>query len=125
MKLGKLLIALSLATAITGCASIAGDNTRTIKVTSKPSGAGVYVDNQQYGVTPASITLPNDIYGGKTVSVKKRGFEEQSKVVNTKFQPVAALDILFWPSFIIDGATGNIVKVDPASRQLDYNLQRA
>lgn len=124
MKILKLLTVLSLILSTAGCASVAGDNTRTVKVTSKPSGAAVYVDNQNYGVTPTTITLPNDIYGGKVVSVKKPGYQEQVKTVNTKFQNVALLDVFFWPSFIVDGATGNIVKIDPASRQLDYSLQR-
>lgn len=125
MTITKTLLAAGLMITLTGCASIAGDNTRAIKVTSKPSGAAVYVDNQQHGVTPTTVTLPNDIYGGKTVSVKKSGYQEQAKTVNTKFQPIAMLDVLFWPSFIVDGVTGNIVKVDPANRNLDYNLQRA
>ena len=93
MKIIKLLLPVSLIVTMIGCASIAGDNTRNVNVIFNPSGAAIYVDNQRYGVTPATITLPNDIYGGKTVSVKKAGYQEQVKTVNTKFQTVAALDI--------------------------------
>src|SRR3990167_7077841 len=117
--LGGLLIGL------TGCASIAGDNTRQVRVTSNKPGAKIYVDNQQYGTTPATITLPNYIYGGKAVTVKKAGFGEQTKVVNTAFQPVSILNVFFWPGWIIDAGTGNLVKIDPASRNLDYSLATA
>lgn len=125
MRLVKILSVSMLVASITGCASIAGDNTRTVKVTSKPAGAGIYVDNQRYGTTPSSITLPSSIYGGKTVTVKKAGFQEQTQTIGTQFQPVALLDVLFWPSFIVDGVTGDLVKVDPASRNLHYSLQQA
>jgi hypothetical protein len=110
---------------LASCASIAGNNSRAVHVTSVPAGAGVYVDNTQYGVTPTTITLPMHIYGGKSVSVRKSGFQEQSKMVNAQFQPIAILDILFWPAIIIDAATGNLVKMDPATTNLDYNLHRA
>lgn len=110
---------------LSGCASIAGDNSRAVKVQSHPAGADIYVDNQCYGVTPAVVNLPTYIYGGKSITLKKHGYHEQSMMVNTKFQPIALLDILFWPTFVIDAATGNIVKIDPATSNLHANLERA
>lgn len=107
---------------ISGCASIAGSNTRDIKIDSQPEGAAIYVDNQRYGVTPAVIKLPTYIYGGKSITLKKEGYHDQSMMVNTQFQPIALLDIFFWPSFIIDAATGSLVKVDPASLNLYTTL---
>lgn len=124
MKTIKLALFCAFALIMSGCASIAGDNTRAVKVDSYPAGAGIYVDNQQYGVTPAVVTLPSYIYGGKTVTLRKKGYQDQSMVVNTKFQPIALLDILFWPSIIIDGATGNMVKIDPANLNLNAKLER-
>lgn len=111
--------------ALSGCASIAGDNTRAVKVNSQPSGATINVDNKQFGVTPAVITLPPYIYGGKVVTLKKKGFQDQSIMVNSKFQPIALLDILFWPSIIIDGITGSMVKIDPANLDINAKLSRA
>lgn len=125
MKMIKLAIFCSLFTAISGCASIAGDNTRAVKVTSQPSGAAIIVDNQQYGVTPAVVTLPNYIYGGKSLTLRKKGYQDQTMMVNSKFQPIALLDIFFWPTFVIDAATGNIVKIDPANLNLNSQLIRA
>jgi hypothetical protein len=122
LKLG--LVTAFIAT-LTGCASIAGDNTRKVKVSSYPEGAAIYVDNQQYGTTPATITLPSYIYGGKNVMLKKHGYQDTSMMVNTSFQPIALLDILFWPTFIVDAVTGDIVKIDPANRDLSAKLQRA
>jgi len=125
MKIIKLALFCISFLILSGCASIAGNNTRAVKVNSHPAGAGIYVDNQQYGTTPAVITLPSYIYGGKSVTVRKKGYEDQTAMVNAKFQPIALLDILFWPSFLIDAATGNLVRIDPANLNLNYNLQRA
>ena len=124
-KITKVWFACALFLTITGCASIAGDNTRMVKVDSYPSGAAIYVDNQQYGVTPAVITLPNYIYGGKSVTLRKTGYQDQTTMVNSKFQPIALLDVLCWPTFIIDAVTGDIVKIDPANLNLNYRLQHA
>lgn len=110
---------------LTGCASIAGNNTRMVKVESEPAGATILVDNQAYGVTPAVITLPTYIYGGKSITLRKKGYQDQSMMVNSKFQPVALLDIFLWPTFIIDAATGDLVKIDPANLNLQGKLYRA
>jgi hypothetical protein len=125
MKILRIVTSLALVLSMSGCASIAGDNSRNVKVTSKPAGAAIMVDGQQYGTTPATITLPNYIYGGKSVTLKKAGHQDQTMMVNSKFQPVALLDLLLWPTMIIDAATGNLVKVDPANRNLDATLLRA
>lgn len=125
MKLLRLGFIISFFLGLTACASIAGDNSRAVMVHSKPSGADILVDNQHYGVTPAIVNLPNYIYGGKSITVRKAGYRDQTKMVNAKFQPVSLFNILFWPGFIIDAATGNIVKVDPANLNLNYRLAKS
>jgi len=124
MKIIKIALAGVVSLSIASCASIAGDNTRAVKVDSNPAGAAIIVDNQQYGVTPAVVTLPTYIYGGKSVTLRKHGYQDQTLMVNSKFQPIALLDILFWPTFVLDAATGNLVKIDPANLSLNANLQR-
>ena len=125
MKITKLALTCSLIISLTGCASIAGNNSRAVTVNSTPAGAAIFVDNHQYGTTPATITLPNYIYGGKSVTVRKAGYQEQTQMINTQFQPIALLDIFLWPTFIIDAATGNLVRIDPATTNAFYKLQRA
>jgi hypothetical protein len=123
-KAVKLLFIFASLLTLTGCATIFGNNTRAVRVDSNPAGAEIFVDNQRYGVTPAVITLPNYIYGGKSVTLKKEGYHEQTMMLNSQFQPCALFDILFWPGFLIDGATGNIVKIDPANLNLYSTLQQ-
>ncbi len=121
----KLSALCAMSTMVIGCASIAGDNERNVTVHSNPEGAKVFVGHKQYGTTPTVVRLPSYIYGGKEITVKKEGFEAQTQTVNSKFQPVGLLNILFWPGFIIDAATGNTVKIDPAQQNLHYNLKKS
>lgn len=125
MKMLKIAAACAISLAVVGCASIAGSNTRMVKVESVPAGASVKMDGQNVGTTPAVVTLPTYIYGGKTLTLSKRGYQDQNRVINTSFQPIAILDILFWPSIIIDAATGSLVKIDPANLNINATLDRA
>lgn len=120
----KLVIISAVFLTLSGCASLVGDNRRDIKIESNPVGAAIYLDNQRYGVTPAIVTLPTYIYGGKTITLKKAGYHEQTMTVNSQFQPIALLDIFCWPTFIIDAATGNIVKIHPSNLNLHADLER-
>lgn len=124
-KIITMAVSCAVMATLTGCASIAGNNSRAVNVHTTPEGASIYVDNQEFGVSPTTITLPTYIYGGKNVTVKKAGYRDQTLPVNTAFQPIAILDILLWPTLIIDAATGNLVKIDPASTNLNFRMQRA
>lgn len=105
-----------------GCASIFGDNTRQVAIKSNPAGANVYIDGVRYGTTPTIISLPTYIYGGKVITLKKDGYIEQSALVNSKFQLVGLWNILFWPGFLIDAATGDTVKIDPENLNIKVDL---
>ena len=126
-KIAKNIIQISAALVVllslNSCATIVGDNTRIVSVNSHPQGAGVYLDGQRQGTTPAVVTLPSYIYGGKTVTLKKEGYHEQAMIINTKFQPCGLWNLLFWPGFLIDAATGNTVKIDPSQFNLTTELQ--
>jgi hypothetical protein len=106
------------------CGTIFGENTRAVAVHSNPQGAGIYIDGQRHGTTPAQVTLPNYIYGGKTLTLKKEGYHEQSTTIGTAFQPCGLFNVFFWPGFIIDGAVGNTVKINPSQLNTTVELQR-
>lgn len=109
---------------LSGCASMFGDNTRDVKVDSSPQGAAIWIDNHQYGVTPAVVTLSSYIYSGKIVTLKLQGYSDQSKTINSQFQPVGLFNILFWPGFLIDAATGNSVKVSPSDLNMFISMNQ-
>ena len=104
-----------------GCASVAGDNSKIVHVSSKPAGAKVYVNNVPMGTTPTQIAV-NNTWSPTLVTFKKKGYEDTNAQVNTAFQPVGILNIFFWPGFIVDAASGNMMKVAPESRVINADL---
>ena len=123
-KTAALLTRVGSISCLSGCASMFGDNNRSITVNSTPEGAYIYVDNTQYGTTPMVVTLPSFIYGGKTVTFKKPGYVTQSMQVNTAYQLVGLWNILNFPlGMVVDFATGDSVRINPPNLQLNANLQ--
>lgn len=108
---------------LTSCATICGDNTRTVCVSSHPESAGIYCEGKRLGTTPAQITFSNYIFNGKTLTLKKEGFHEQCIVINAQFQPCGLWNLLFLPAFLVDFATGNIVKINPAQLHVIADLE--
>jgi PEGA domain len=60
----------------TGCATIAHGQTQVVRVTSNPSGARVFVENVQLGVTPAQLEL-NRRDANIVLRFEKDGFASQ------------------------------------------------
>lgn len=125
MKKVQTCVFICLFVILSGCATIAGENTRSVRVISNPSGAKIYVQNELKGVTPSVVTLPQHLYGGKTLTLTKPGYLDENVIINTQLQPIAILDILFWPSFLVDAATGKLLKIDPNFLNINKKLQIA
>ncbi len=120
----KTLIKVALLTSvlvISGCASVGGDNSKVVRVTSKPEGAKVYANNIPVGTTPTQISV-NNTWSPTLLTFRKKGYEETNAQVNTSFQPIGILNIFFWPGFIVDAATGNTMKISPDSRVINAEL---
>lgn len=108
---------------LTGCASIFGDNNKAVHVNSYPQKAQVFVNNMPVGTTPTVISVPNT-WSPTILTFKKKGYLEQTTQVNTKFQPVGILNIFFWPGFIVDALSGDMMKVAPESRNITATLSK-
>ena len=100
------LVGLSLA----GCASLFGNNNRNVTVTSTPAGATVYYNGQNVGTTPANFQIESP-WGVNSVRLEKEGYEPSLQQVQTGFQPVGILNIFFWPGFLVDAVTGDMMKI--------------
>ncbi|MDF2530351.1 MAG: hypothetical protein K0Q57_1231 [Gammaproteobacteria bacterium] len=111
----KLLISASLASCLllTGCATMFGDNDRTVTVRSAPPGAQVLLNGQVAGVTPLTVTVPqvSDNY----ITVQKAGYQTSTQYIPTQFQNIGWLNILIWPGFIVDAISGDMMKLSTHS----------
>ena len=109
---------------LSGCASIFGDNNKTVQVNSHPQNAQVFANNMPVGTTPVLMTVPST-WSPTFLTFKKKGFADQTAMVNTTFQPVGALNIFIWPGFIVDAISGNMMKVAPESRAVYVTLSKS
>jgi len=117
----NILIATGIFLSLSGCASIFGDKNRQVSVNSKPQGAKVYLNNQYMGVTPTNVTL-NNIWSTNTVQVKMPNYEPVNTNIDSSFQPVGILNIFFWPGFIVDAVSGNMMKIPSESKNINVTF---
>lgn len=122
------LIALSFA-ALSGCATIVGQPTQTVPISSTPSEAKIVVTDEAgtevfAGMTPTSVTLNKSTgkyWGGKSfkVTVSKTGYKTQEIPVTSSANGwYIAGNIVFggligW--FVVDPLNGNMYTLSPES----------
>lgn len=120
-------IAVALAIACSACASIVGQPTQSIPISSTPSGAAITIVDEAgaeifKGATPTSVTLQKSTgkYWGKksfTVKISKAGFKPQSIPVTASANGwYIAGNFVFggligW--FIVDPLNGNMYTLSP------------
>ena len=122
-------ILLLLLLAVVGCATIVGDSTHLMPISSTPDGATVAITDEKgalifSGTTPASVTLrksDGSYWGGKdyTVEITKDGFSPQT--ITVKSDPngwYIAGNFVFggligW--FIVDPLGGHMYNLSPDS----------
>ncbi len=118
LSIFSLLIIVSLS----GCATIFGVHHRSVRVTSNKPGAKVYYDGDEVGRTPVTFNVANPAFHPGKITVKKSGYDPQTKQVMTLFQAVGVLNVLFPPGFLVDAISGDMMKVNPTA--MHFNLIR-
>lgn len=119
-SIGLTLILISLA----GCATIFGDNDRTVKINSDPQGAKVYLNNNYIGTTPTMVVMQN-IWHPSELKIEQPGQQPFITAINSKFQPVGLWNILFWPGFIVDAISGDMMKIAPNDKSVLATFSKA
>jgi hypothetical protein len=108
---------------LSGCASIFGDNNKSVQVNSQPANAQVFANGMPVGTTPTLVTVPST-WSPTVLTFKKKGYADQTALINTTFQPVGVLNIFFWPGFVIDAISGDMMKIRPESRMINADLSK-
>ena len=82
-----------------GCTAPLPEKTGSIKITSSPSGAEVYMDNEYHGTTPNTINgVPA---GNHTVEIREHGYKTWSQVITVTSGSTASVS----PSLVPVAAT--------------------
>ncbi|MDF2939608.1 MAG: hypothetical protein K0R66_250 [Gammaproteobacteria bacterium] len=110
-------LCLSSSLLLTGCATMFGDNGRSVAVTSTPAGAKVFLNGEPVGVTPTTVTLAS--LSNNYILVQKKGYLQTTQQIPTAFQPVGLLNILFLPGFIVDFVSGDMFKLSSSSMNVN------
>lgn len=106
------IFAISATLMLSSCATIFTGTKQTVNIKTDPPAADVEVDGIKVGVTPMDVTLKKG-FTGQTVSLKLNGYEAKTFQPQTAFNAVSVVNFLFLPGFIIDAATGAMMKYDP------------
>jgi hypothetical protein len=91
-----------IASLVTGCATIMAGGPDKVPVTSSPSGAQVFVDNQLVGATPTVVILDRGRSQGN-IRIEAAGYEP---VVMTR---VKTINGWFWANLCIGGVIGIVI----------------
>lgn len=96
---------------LTGCATMFGDSQDKISINSATPETKLYVNGDYIGNGTVQYSVPR----GKTVSIsaKKEGCVQKFMQSDRSVNGLTWLNLLFWPGFIVDAATGAIQKTDP------------
>lgn len=121
---------------INGCATIVGDSSQSIPITSSPSSAKISIRDESgleiyTGQTPTTITLQKSngsYFGGKhyTIELKKDGYKSQTFTLDANINGwylggnLVFGGLIGW--FIIDPFTGKMYKMSSESIKGDLSL---
>ena len=111
----KLTILVMIALVFTSCASIFTGSKRAVLFESNPSGAKVYVNGFEKGVTPAQIKVEAD----DRIDFKLDNFKERVVVMDSKFNLVSILNGFSIIGWGVDALTGSLKRVDTKYVKVD------
>lgn len=90
----KTLIAIAiLALATSGCATIFQSGPDHVPVTSSPSGAKVFLDGKEVGVTPIEVSIERDAEG--VIRIEKDGYNPYTKDLDKKINWWLIADVIY------------------------------
>lgn len=103
----KQLSVLLLAFVLCSCGALFIPSTKDVTVNSTPLEARVAIDGVEYGLTPITVELDNNI--DHTVVVSKEGYETVSCILSAKVKiEIVVLDVLGGlVPVVVDAATGS------------------
>jgi hypothetical protein len=101
----RIMVCAIAALLLSGCATMFSGPTDIVTFNSYPEGAEVEIDGAHVGITPVTVPVKRSM-NPPEVFLKLEGYESQYVSLQHKFNGVSALNILFFPGFFVDKATG-------------------
>lgn len=116
MTLARWIIVCLIAVTFSGCATVLSGTSQKITIDSEPQGALVQIGHQT-GRTPVTMTIPKGKDYEVVVSVVGR---KRVIPLTRTFDTIGFLNVLFFPGFIVDAATGALMKYEPSFVRVEF-----
>ena len=101
------------------CATLISGTSQDIYINSNPEGAIIYDGGLNVGKTPATITVKKSGFNEKGISLTLEGYEKRTFVLSRSFDTIAILNFTGIIGWVVDFATGAVMKYDRTNYNLD------
>jgi hypothetical protein len=100
----------------TACATVFGGKSDNINIHSNEPSAKISVNGNQIGTGSAVYSLSRDRTA--IITASKKGCSDMSVPTDRAINGLTFLNLIFWPGYLIDAATGSLHK----AATLDYTV---
>ena len=123
MKHKILFLAPTITFLMSSCATILTGTRDTIRFDSNPKGAIVYLDGLEVCKTPCSTLVKRSI-SEKFAEIKLDGYETRVITLDRKFNAVSIINLTGILGWVIDAATGALMKYDRKSYDIKLDKEK-
>ena len=120
----KILLLVLSAMMLSSCCTLFTPSKQTITFNGE-NGIKIYDDGVKIAEikdnNTTSVRIKKEL-SSKYLIAKKEGYRPTPLKLDTKFDAVAVINILFWPGFVVDAATGQMCKWD--STNIDIEMEK-
>jgi hypothetical protein len=109
--LQAIALAMSCMLMCSSCATIFTGTRQSIVFDADVPKTRVLIDGVEHGETPVSVRLRKG-YRSKTIAFEQEGYERKTIKVPTEFNPVSILNLGVFVGWVVDLATGAIMRYD-------------
>jgi hypothetical protein len=106
----------------TACATIFSGGPDQINIHSNDPDAKILVNGNEIGKGSAVYSLPK----GQTaiITASEKGCDDRSEPTGQSINGVTFINLIFWPFYLVDAATGDIHKADPTNYTVTPNCDK-
>ena len=120
----KILLLVLSAMMLSSCCTLFTPSKQTITFNGE-NGIKIYDDGVKIAEikdnNTTSVRIKKEL-SSKYLIAKKEGYRPTPLKLDTKFDAVGVLNILFWPGFVVDAATGQMCKWDTTN--IDIEMEK-
>lgn len=108
---------------LSGCATIFSGSSDNVTIKSVPDGAKVEINGNSVGRTPVTVPIKRSLTPPQ-VQLKLDGYDSKFVVLQNSFNALSILNVFFFPGFIVDAATGTLMKYDLTTYETELDPRK-